>query len=227
MTNKGRKLQNTQNTASSINLTDTEFSLIETILWESCCGFWLLPEHLARLKSSAEHFSWQYDENDLQRQLDVCVEGLDRAPHLIRVLVNQNGNIILSVKLSSENRTAVRAGLAKQCIDVENDFIYHKTTRREIYEAATTGMSEFDEVLLWNAKGEVTESCTSNILFELENNMYTPPLSCGLLPGTLRANLLEEGSIKERSILTHQLQDCSKIYLINSAIGWREVILIS
>jgi len=220
-------LQDTQTKDSVLRESDSDFSLVETILWESCCGFWLLPEHLARLKSSAEHFSWQYDEKDIQQQLDICVDGLDRAPHLIRVLVDKNGNVILSIELSSENRTAVRAGLAKQCIDVENDFIYHKTTRREIYEDAAAGMSEVDEVLLWNAKGEVTESCTSNILFELEDKMYTPPASCGLLSGTLRANLLEEGSIEERPIHTHQLQDCTKIYLINSAIGWREVIFIS
>ena len=227
MTDKGHKLQKLRNTASTINLIDTDFSLIETILWESCCGFWLLPEHLARLRISAAHFSCQYNENDLQQKLDNCVKELSRAPHLIRVLVNLDGQITLSVEPSSEDRRPVRAGLARQNIDIENDFIYHKTTRRELYDDAMVGMNEYNEVLLWNAKDEVTESCTSNILFELEDKLYTPPISCGLLPGTLRSNLLEEGSVTERPILTHQLQDCTKIYLINSAIGWREVILTS
>ena len=46
----------TQALATSVKSNIPDFALVEAILWEHCCGFWLLPEHLARLKTSAAHF---------------------------------------------------------------------------------------------------------------------------------------------------------------------------
>lgn len=200
-----------------------EFSLVESILWDHCCGFWLLPEHLARLSASAAHFDFQYDENALLQKLDTVVKDLGRLPHKIHVLVNQNGEVALSSESAGEDRTAVHAGLAKQPIDTGNIFLYHKTTQRQAYDEAAAGMPEYDEVLLWNSKGEITESCTSNIVVELAGQYYTPPVSCGLLPGTCRARLLQEGRLIESPVAVDQLQNYTKIYLINSVIGWREV----
>ena len=216
-------MKETHSKENVTSLPEAEFSLTETILWEHCCGYWLLPEHLARLKASAAHFSWQYDETELAQQLDTIVEGLDPHTHKVHLLLNQNGEVSLSVESADETRAPVRARLSKQCIDVDNVFLYHNTTHRKIYDEAYTDVSGVDEVLLWNSKGEVTESCTANIVVETEEQYYTPPVSCGLLPGTYRANLLQEGSLKERPISIDQLQDDSKIFLINSLVGWREV----
>jgi para-aminobenzoate synthetase / 4-amino-4-deoxychorismate lyase len=219
-------LQETQSIVSAPGLHDADFSLTETILWEHCCGYWLLPEHLARLKSSAAQFSCQLDETRLTQELDKVVTGLGPAPHKVHVLLGQNGDLSVSVEALTETRAPVRAQLAKHPIDVDDAFLYHNTTRRQLYEQAKAEMPGVDEVLLWNSKGEVTESCTSNIVVEIDEKYYTPPITCGLLPGTYRASLLADGGLHERVIAVAQLQDCTKIYLINSLVGWRDVELI-
>lgn len=202
---------------------EPEFSLKESILWEHCCGYWLLPEHLKRLRGSAAFFSRRYDEKYLKDRLDEITRGLKPRPHVIHVEVDCEGAVKLSTEPSSEDRSPVRARLAKQCIDAGNVFLYHNTTHRQVYDEAAAGMSGVDEVLLWNDRGEVTESCTANVVVELYGRYITPPVSCGLLPGVYRASLLQEGRYIERPITIDQLQDCTKLYLINSVIGWREV----
>jgi para-aminobenzoate synthetase/4-amino-4-deoxychorismate lyase len=55
--------------------------------------------------------------------------------------------------------------------------------------------------------------------------LYTPPLSCGLLPGVFRAQLLEAGQVKERIVRLEELEDCTKIFLVNSVRKWQRVTL--
>ena len=77
-------------------------------------------------------------------------------------------------------------------------------------------------MILWNDEGEVTESCTANVVVEMEEGLVTPPLGCGLLPGTFRAELLERGGISEEVIRVDDLARCRRVWLINSVRKWME-----
>lgn len=126
---------------------------------------------------------------------------------------------------ANADRRPVRATPAKYPIDPDNRLLHHSTTRREHYAQAVAGIDGVDEVLIWNKRGEVTGSCTSNLVFEINGEYYTPPLESGALPGVYRASLIQEGRLTERPIRIDQLQTCTRLYLINSLIGWREVLL--
>ncbi len=206
------------------NTDENEFFLMESILWEHCCGFWLLPEHLQRLKSSSKYFTRPFDEKKLIEQLDDISKNLNPGTHAIHVRVDREGIIQLSVEPYIEDRSPVTADLASQSIDAENIFMYHHTSNRVVYEEATASRPDVDEVLLWNDKGEVTESCTSNIIIEQDGQFITPPVSCGLLPGAYRSNLLQEERFTERPVTIDELKECDKVYLVNSLVGWREVL---
>ena len=99
-------------------------------------------------------------------------------------------------------------------------FFFHKTTLRDIYPTPQSG---FDGVLLFNEKDELTEFTIGNLVVELDSELITPPISCGLLAGTFRAYLLETNQIKERIISKDELLKCTKIFLINSLRKWVEV----
>jgi para-aminobenzoate synthetase/4-amino-4-deoxychorismate lyase len=51
-------------------------------------------------------------------------------------------------------------------------------------------------------------------------------VSCGLLGGTLRAELLANGVIRERVITVEMLTQCRQIHLVNSVRGWRPATLV-
>jgi para-aminobenzoate synthetase/4-amino-4-deoxychorismate lyase len=103
-------------------------------------------------------------------------------------------------------------------------WLYHKTTRRDAYDQSRNTRPDCDDVILWNERGELTESTIANLVLELEGRRYTPPVSCGLLPGTMRAHLLESGEIAERVLTPADLDRASGVWLINSVRGWISVV---
>lgn len=120
--------------------------------------------------------------------------------------------------------------LAKTPVSSHDVFLAHKTTNRAVYEAHAQAIDRaahpdaFD-VLLWNEAREVTEFTIGNVIVEIDGERYTPPRTCGLLGGTLRAELLEQDAIRERIITLDDLPSASRLWLINSVRGALEVRL--
>ena len=85
-----------------------------------------------------------------------------------------------------------------------------------MYDQARQQYPDLDEVLLWNERGELTEFCTANLVVEQNGQWYTPPVECGLLGGTFRQWLLQQGKVQERVLLKSDLEHCSRIFLVNS-----------
>jgi para-aminobenzoate synthetase / 4-amino-4-deoxychorismate lyase len=48
-----------------------------------------------------------------------------------------------------------------------------------------------------NKRGELTEGSFTTVFAEIAGRLLTPALSCSLLPGTLRAEMLETGQAAE------------------------------
>ena len=46
--------------------------------------------------------------------------------------------------------------------------------------------SDCDDVILFNERGEITETTISNLFLEIDGELLTPDLSAGLLAGTFR-----------------------------------------
>jgi para-aminobenzoate synthetase/4-amino-4-deoxychorismate lyase len=115
--------------------------------------------------------------------------------------------------------------LARQAVHSRDPFLYHKTTRRNLYEKAQASFPDADDVLLYNEAEEVTESCIANLVILRNGRLVTPPVCCGLLNGTYRAELLDRGEIIEEVVSLSELKGAEKIFLINSVRKWREAIL--
>jgi len=120
-------------------------------------------------------------------------------------------------------RQPARVALAAQSIDSRHPFLYHKTTQRQVYEAARASQPDADDVLLWNERGEVTESTIANVVVQFDRKLVTPPIPCGLLPGVYRDWLLAQGAIHEDVITLESLQRADRLYLINSVRKWLDV----
>ena len=209
-----------------------EFALIETLRWDPNpdIGYTLFDEHLRRLAESAAYFAYPFESSRIEAYLaDIAKELGGSSPQRIRLLLNRNGSISHQNFALIENSPAVpmRLRLAKSAINSQNTFLYHKTTRREVYEQARGAQPDCDDVLLFNERGELTESTIANLVVERDGALYTPPLACGLLPGTLRSALLTKGQILERVILVADLAHCTKIFLINSVRGWMDAELLT
>jgi para-aminobenzoate synthetase / 4-amino-4-deoxychorismate lyase len=203
------------------------FSLLETILWTPGEGYALLERHLDRMGSSARHFRFPFNPARARRLLGRRGRKFLPRPTKVRLLAGPDGSLSCRAQpLPPEPKDKRwRVALAPSPVDFRDGFLLHKTTRRKIYKAARAARPGFDEVILWNEKGEVTEATASNLVIELGGKLFTPPLSSGLLPGTLRGVLLDEGRIRERTITREELTEAERIFLINSVRGRRRAVL--
>jgi para-aminobenzoate synthetase/4-amino-4-deoxychorismate lyase len=118
----------------------------------------------------------------------------------------------------------VRLGLAVAPVDSRERWLYHKTTRRETYDQARSARPDCDDLLLWNERGEVTETTIGSLVARLDGRLVTPPLSCGLLPGTYRAWLLDQGEAVEQVIPLGRLGEC-ELFRINAVRGWEAAVV--
>jgi para-aminobenzoate synthetase/4-amino-4-deoxychorismate lyase len=204
------------------------FELLETIRWTPGAGFFLLDRHLARLRGSAEYFGFPVDENAIAAALETIVRGIAE-PRRVRLLLSSAGLVRAEEKALPPTTLSgtgpVRVALAGAPIDPGDVFLFHKTTNRAAYESA--GIVGFDDVILWNPDGEVTEATIANIVVEMEGRRLTPPVHCGLLAGTYRGELLERGEIDEAVIPIDALRTADRLWLINSVQEWRLAVLAS
>ena len=210
-------------------LNQPDFSLLETILWQPNDGYFVLDYHLQRLQASAIYFDFKIDINNLKNQLNQLTKSFSTQAYKVRLLLDFDGEITYQTMPLSpvNNQKFVKLGMCCTPVDSTNIFLYHKTNNRQIYELAKAGFPECDDVVLWNEKGEITETCIGNIVVELNGELFTPPVKCGLLAGTFRADLLDKGKIKEEIITMEMLKYSNHIYIINSVQKWREAVLIS
>jgi para-aminobenzoate synthetase/4-amino-4-deoxychorismate lyase len=202
-----------------------EFSLVETIRWdpEAGAGFSLLDRHMRRISQSAHYFSFSLDLEVLRAELARLSKELARAklPQRVRLLVHRDGSFDLTSSPLAPREGEVEAGLSPVQTNSGDIFLYHKTTYRPTYtkeyqRAVSAGL--FDCVFV-NERGELTEGAISNIFLDLGEGLVTPPVSCGLLDGTLRQELLCRGEASERTLYPRDLENAEAFYLGNSVRG--------
>ncbi len=199
-----------------------DFSLLETLLWTPEAGYALLERHLSRLAASAEYFGRPCPLPALRDRLAAAAAGWSTAQR-VRLLLDASGAVTLEASTLQPLPRPYRLCLARRPVVSTDRFLYHKTTLRQTYQDALAGRHGFADVLLWNDRGELTESCLANLVVELDGEWVTPPLRCGLLPGTCRAELLAAGHLRERVVRVADLPRCTRVRLANSVRGLWDV----
>jgi 4-amino-4-deoxychorismate lyase len=112
--------------------------------------------------------------------------------------------------------------VARQRLNSSDPLLRHKTTRRQVYVHARAEYlaQQADEVLLLNERGEVCEGTIANLFVDFGDGvLITPRLDCGLLPGVLRGELLDEGKAREAVLTLDRLRSAKAIYVGNSLRG--------
>jgi len=111
-------------------------------------------------------------------------------------------------------------------VNSNDRFLFHKTSYRDTYDNARRAASDCDDVLLWNERGEVTETTIANIVVEIAGKMVTPDIYSGLLPGVMRRYLLRTKTIREGIIRIEDIKKAEKIWRINSIRKWEPCNLL-
>lgn len=162
---------------------DPDLRLIETMLWDGT-GFSRLALHLARLRRSAGLLGWSCEG------VEAALQGLSGAPARVRLTLDAGGACAVTLAPLPPAAEVWRVGLAAGRLASGDPWLGVKSTRRGAYDAARAALPVgLDEVIFVNERDEVCDGTITTVFFDRGAGMRTPPLSSGLLPGVLRAEL--------------------------------------
>ncbi|MBT0893793.1 aminodeoxychorismate synthase component I [Geobacter hydrogenophilus] len=199
-----------------------DFHLVETMLYEEDKGCFLLDRHLARLFRSAAYFGFTVRLGTITTVLAHRTGSLE-GKHKVRLLLNRRGAFTIETEPlpPPDGVETMITCFASEAVDSADPFLYHKTTHRPLYMQERERHPDCDDVIFVNERGEVTEATTANVVARIGGTLVTPPLPCGLLPGTFREEILALGQVRERVITREELEHAEDIYLVNSVRQWR------
>jgi para-aminobenzoate synthetase/4-amino-4-deoxychorismate lyase len=185
--------------------------LIETLRHDQ--DFVRLDAHLARMQNSAVALGLSFDEAAARAALDEAVAGRS-GPLRVRLTLDEQGAHRATAHdlLPDPQRWTFR--LASQRTHSGDLLLRHKTSWREAYDQPHP---DCDELVFCNERGALTEGARSSLFVKRGDVLLTPPLVFGLLPGILRAELIEQGRAEE-AILTPDDLD-GDVYFGNSLRG--------
>ncbi len=195
------------------------FDLLETLRLEDG-RYAYLHGHLARMRASARYFGFPWRTG---AALAALRERRALHPHeawRVRLLAGRDGGFRTEAAPLPGSFGPRRLALDDRPVQSRDVLLYHKTTRRSLYDRALRRHPEADDVLLVNERGELTESCFANLVLTIDGRRLTPPLDAGLLPGIARRALLRQGEIEEADLTPADLARAEAIHLVNSVRGW-------
>jgi len=202
--------------------------LIETMRFDGV-QIPMLDQHVSRLARSASYFNYPFDEARFRRRVHRAVAGGDgQTVAKVRATLDPRGCLEVEMSPIQEGTgDPWRLTVADERVDREDPLFYHKTTHRRVYERALQAAQRagFDEAILLNQEGEVTEGTYTNIFVEIGGELLTPPVDCGLLAGVYRSYVLEKEERARAEVLTlNDLHAANGIYCCNAVRGWCEAI---
>ncbi len=192
--------------------------LIETFRWDEK-GFALRERHLERLETSAAFFEIAYDARKIERALEEAVRSC-KPPQRVRLVLHASGEVETAAAPLGEMKS-LSFVIAPERMDSSDPLLHHKTTRRARYDSALAAAKAAGagEAVFLNERGELTEGSFTNLFIDRGGILLTPALSCGLLPGTLRAELIATGRAREAVLMPGDLDRADAIHLGNSVRG--------
>jgi len=176
--------------------------------------------HAARLAQSSYALGFHYDEEAFEAILwDVKAairqkQGRSDVTRLFRVRVDLSHAGVLSTTWSPLPPLTMRVGLIWSEVRLVGNapLLRHKTSARAIYDTAieqAMAQQAFDS-LFCNQQGEVCEGARSNVFVREGKRLLTPPVRCGLLPGVLRASLIDSGEAIEAILTVADIKAASR-----------------
>lgn len=180
--------------------------------------------HYARMRHDAErmHVPFPYSALQLETQLDELIRANHAANATLRVAVVRNrGGLFEGLEINRDSDLVaftadlnhwgegVRLSYVPNARLAASQFAGAKITSwvENLVWNETARANGFDEALLLNQRGEVSECTSANVFAAFGDRVLTPPLATsGCLPGVTRALLLEEvhvaGLTFEEAVLT-------------------------
>ena len=196
--------------------------LIETLAWDGARAP-RAAAHEARMEGAARRLGFPFARAGFEGALAAAAPP-GRAARL-RLTLDAAGAFRAEAQPLPPPLPLWRLALSPQRLRAGDPWLSVKSSHRPLYDAARAALPQgVDEVIFANERGEVCEGTITNLFFDRGAGLCTPPRSCGLLPGILRAALVAEGAREE----VLPLADLPKVQLFigNALRGLAPALLV-
>jgi len=206
------------------------FDVFETLRASSDDGPRHLERHLDRLGASCAYFGFPFARDRARALLlDACLALPSGQMYRLRLAVSPAGELTLTSGVLAPLHEPVKLVLANETTTSDDIFLRHKTSVRSRYDAAWKAAEAggaFD-ALFFNERGELTEGGRSNVFVRVGACWFTPPLAAGVLPGVMRAVLLDAPAwnASEHVITREMLERADDIVVCNALRGPLRAVL--
>ena len=192
----------------------------------------LLDRHLARLTTSARALGFDdAPTNAIRSQATSLAQRWEPRIGRMRITLLSDGGFFITVEeLVDISAFPVKLGIARDPLYSASALSGHKSLSYGEYSlhhrsALKAGLTD---LVLTNERNEVVETTIANIFVVMGEEIFTPPLESGALPGVARGLLLElDLSISERPLILPELFEASAIFLSSSLRGISEASLLT
>ena len=192
-----------------------DLRLIETLGWDGTT-FPRLDRHLDRLAASAARLGWPCDPAQVRRALR---DAAPTIPARMRLTLDTKGRVEVQTAAMPAPAPFWRVSLAAARLDPADPWLTLKSTRRAAYDGARAALPHgIDEAIFANDRDEVCDGSITTLFFDAGHGLCTPPLSAGLLPGVLRAQMLGLGQCRAAPLLVDDLPRV-RLWIGNSLRG--------
>tara|TARA_Y100000385_G_scaffold84347_1_gene86499 strand:- start:162 stop:1925 length:1764 start_codon:yes stop_codon:yes gene_type:complete len=203
--------------------------ILETFLWQPRTGVKNFSQHKKRLIKTANELKYPFKEVHFQNAIKSIIS-VDK-PQRVRLALNNLGefNIQQSDYEPYQINSEVTFSLSKYPLSDKVQVTRHKVSDRNFYDGERNRirkLTEADEVIFLNNKNEICEGSYTSIFIKKNGVLVTPPLSSGLLPGILRADLLEKKQAIERKLTITDIIEAEEVFLGNSLRGLMKAKLL-
>jgi len=201
--------------------------LIETLRSDGAGTLPLLARHLRRLEASARALHYPCPLAQIETALRECARRHQGAAQRLRLLLHHSGHFELHrqpLPALPDERPLI--GLAATRLQTPNPWLQHKTTYRPEYARAQMWLQShprYFDCIFMNQHGQLCEGSRCTLYRCIDGHWYTPPLACGVLPGIMRAQLLESGQVGERIMTVRELTTPGAWRVSNAVHGWLDV----
>lgn len=183
-----------------------------------------LDGHLARINKSIVDLGLNIDKLERDEVFQYLNNKNILEYEVLKIVLSEKNRLFLKreyIYTEKDYQKGFSLNISKVRRNESSIFTFHKTLNYgdNILEKRKSKKLGYDEPIFLNSKNQITEGATSNIFVVVEDKIYTPKLSCGLLNGIVRQYIISNYDVIEKEIDIEFLNNADEIFLTNSLFG--------
>ncbi|KMT21317.1 aminotransferase class IV [Clostridium cylindrosporum] len=187
-----------------------------------------LENHYRRLLRASRVLNvlYNYDFEKFKKGINDFIKESNEENGVLKAIL-LNGELKFKIRKPSYTKEGFNNGISLYVSSVKRDpksiFTYFKTLNygENVLEDIRSKKRGYDGCLFLNYNNQVCETSYANIFFRKDNVIYTPSLTCGILPGIMREDIIKFArdngyEVKKTKLMLDDIKLMDEAFISNS-----------